>query len=102
MSDLYSANFATVQSSQQPSPATIASTTTIAPQGFITMVSGTINVATITPPVSGAHMLVLIPTNASPGDLVTTGNILIGTTTFAQNVPVALVYNPLTAKYYVL
>ena len=91
----------TVQNNQMLPPRTIASTTTIAPSTYITMLSGTIDVATITPPVTGSHQLVIIPTDASPGDLLTTGNVLIGTTTLATNVPVILLYNPLTAKYYV-
>ena len=101
MTDLNFQNLSTVQSSAQPKPATLASTTTIAPPTFMTFVSGTIDITTLTPPVTGAHMLVLIPTNASPGDLLTTGNILVGTTTFVQNVPVLLFYNPLNGKYYV-
>ncbi len=100
MSDLLFQNLSTVQSAQQPQPGTIASTTTIAPQTFITLVSGTIDITTLTPPVTGAHMLVLIPTNAAPGDLLTTGNILVGTTTLTQNVPVLLFYNPINGKYY--
>ena len=100
MFDLLFQNISTVQNANQPGPNTIASTTTIAPTTFMTLVSGTIDVATITPPVTGQHMLCLIFTNASPGDLLTTGNILVGTTTVTQNVPVLLVYNPNSAKYY--
>lgn len=101
MSDLLHQNLATVQSDKQPVPATIASAATIAPSTFITFVSGTVDIATITPPVTGAHMLCLIPTDASPGDLLTTGNILVGSTTLADNVPVLLFYNPTEAKYYI-
>lgn len=100
MSDLLFQNLSTVQSNQQQKPVTIASTTTIAPSTFITFLSGTVNVATITPPVTGSHMLVIIPTNAAPGSFVTTGNISVGTTTAAQNVPIAFYYDPSTAKYY--
>lgn len=101
MSDLLFQNISTVQSNQQPAPNTVASTTVIAPQTFMTLVSGTINVATVTPPVTGQHMLALIFTNASPGQLLTTGNVLVGSTTIVQNVPVLLLYNPTNAKYYV-
>lgn len=100
MSDLLHQNIATVQSEQQPKPVTIASTTTIAPTTFLSFVSGTVDVATITPPVSGAHMLCFIFTNASPGDILTTGNVLVGLTTVAQNAPVFAIYDPNQAKYY--
>lgn len=100
MTDLNHQNIATVQSDQQPKPNTIASTTTIAPTSFITFVSGTIDVGTITPPVTGQHMLVFIFTSATPGDLLTTGNILVGSTTLAQNVPVFAFYDPNGQEYY--
>lgn len=102
MSDLYFQNLSTVQSNQQPKPVTLASAATIAPQTFITFVTGTTSVATVTPPVTGQHMLVLIFTNGSPGDVLTTGNVLVGTTTVAQNTPVVLFYDPIQAKYYPL
>jgi hypothetical protein len=100
--DLLSQNLSTVQSEQQPFPPTIASTTTIAPTSFITFVSGTTAVATITPPIAGQHMLCLIFTNASPAALATTGN-LTNTLTPTQNVPVLAFYNPngATPTYYV-
>ena len=101
MSDALFQNFSTVQSNLQPGPTTVASTTTIVPQSFITLVSGTIDVATITPPVTGQHELVLVFTDASPGDLLTTGNVLVGTTTVVQNVPLVLFYNNVINKYYV-
>jgi hypothetical protein len=91
----------TVQGSQYPNvPNTIASTTTIAPSSFITFVSGTTAVATITPPITGQHMITLIFTNASPAALATTGN-LTNTLAPTQNVPVLAFYNPLSATYYV-
>jgi hypothetical protein len=98
--DLLFQNFSTVQNQNQPQPNTIASTTTIAPATFTTFVSGTIDVATITPPVTGQHLLVMIFTHASPGDLLTTGNVSVGLTTITQYKPVLLFYNPATAKYY--
>jgi len=101
MGDSLVQNLFNAQTGAQPLPVTIASTTVIAPETFITFVSGTIDIATITPYVAGQHMIVLIPTDASPGDLLTTGNILVGSTTLAQNVPMLLVYDPIQAKYYV-
>lgn len=102
MPDLTFQNLSTVQNATQPKPNTVAAAATIPVQTFITYVSGTTDVATITPPVVGQHMLVLIFTNASPGDILTTGNVLVGTTTPTQNVPILLFYNPNTAKYHVL
>jgi hypothetical protein len=99
MSDLLSANFATVQSNQQPAPNTIAAATTIAPQTLNTIVTGTTAVQNITPPVTGQHLLFLTFTDATPGTTVTTGNIANAVVP-TQNVPSMFLYNPNTAKYY--
>jgi hypothetical protein len=101
MPDLDFQAFSTVQNNTQLAPTTIASTTVIAPATFITKVSGTINIATVTPPVTGQHMLCLIFTNASPGQLLTTGNVLVGLTTVTQNAPLFLLYDNAQAKYYI-
>lgn len=100
MSDALFQNFSSVQSNLQPMPVTIASTTTIAPTTRMTLVTGTIDITTVTPYVTGHHELVLVFTDATPGDLLTTGNILVGSTTITQNVPVLLEYEPAQAKYY--
>lgn len=92
--------FSTVQTISQLLPATIASTTTIAPTTFLSFITGTINVATITPPVGGSVMIGLVFTNASPGSLVTTGNVSVGSTTLVQNKLNLLCYDPSTAKWY--
>lgn len=97
--DLLAANFATVQSNLQKVPNTIASTTTIAPSTFITFVSGTEAVATITPPISGQHMLVLIFTTTSPGTMLTSGNILNAIVPTSA-LPTLMFYDPSQAKYY--
>lgn len=99
--DLLFQNLSSVQSNKQPTPKTIAAATTIAPSTFITLVTGTTNVATITPPADGQHELVLIFTDASPGDLLTTGNVVGGLTTITQNLVNLLFYEPILAKYYV-
>lgn len=90
----------TVQSDKQPSPKTIAAAATIAPDTFLTRVTGTTAIATITPPISGTHMLVLVFDTTQSGQFLTTGNIQQSTTTATANVPVVLVYDPRTAKYY--
>jgi len=101
MSDLLFQQLSTVQSNAQLGPATIASTTTIAPSTGLTFVSGTINVATITPPVTGAVMIGLVFTSATPGSLVTTGNISVGSTTIVTNRLNLMWYDPATAKWYI-
>jgi hypothetical protein len=90
---------ATPQSLQQPFPPTIASAATIAPVHLVTFITGTVAVGTITPPIEGAHVLILIFTNASPAVLLTSGNIKTATAP-VQNVPVIAVYDPATAKYW--
>lgn len=98
MADLDFQNFSTVQSSLQPMPATIASAATIAPTGFITVVSGTAAVVNITPPVSGAHMLVIIPSGAFT--MTAAGNLATAMAAATVGQPVFLVYSPTTKKYY--
>lgn len=100
MADLEFQNLSTVHSGLQPKPVTIASATTIAPTTFVSFISGTTQIVTITPPVTGAHMLCLVFTTTQSGQFATTGNIQQSTTTATANVPVFLVYDPSTAKYY--
>lgn len=92
-------NLSTVQSEQQPTPVTIASAATIAPTTFITFITGTVQIATITPPVSGSHMLVTIHTNGAPVDYLTSGNILSAVDPL-QNLPNIFIYDPIQQKYY--
>lgn len=99
--DLNFQNLSTVQNQLQPMPRTLASATIVAPTTFLTFVTGTTDVGTITPPVTGTHALVLQFTDASPGDVLTTGNILVGTTTVSQYSICLFVYNPIAAKYLV-
>ena len=99
MPDLLFQQFSTAQSNLQPTPSTIASAATIAPTSLLTFLTGTVQLATITPPLTGMHMLVLIFTNASPGAFVTTGNIKAAYQPI-QNLPVVLFYDPVTALYW--
>ena len=99
MSDLNHQNIATVNSNLQPAPVTIASATTVAPTTFLTFISGTIAIGTITPPVTGAHMLVFIYTSTTPGTVLTTGNV-VNAIVPTFNLPTFLVYNPITGKYH--
>jgi len=99
MSDLNFQQFSTVQSDKQPSPATLASATAITPTTFISFITGTTQIATITPPVTGQHMLVTIHTDVAPVDYLTNGNILNAVDP-AQNLPNIFIYDPIQAKYY--
>jgi precorrin-3B methylase len=99
MTDILHQNLDTVQSDKQPLPVTIASAATIAPTTLLSLITGTTNISTVTPPVTGTHLLVLKFTNSSPGDLVTGGNITRAVTTIAQNDYVLLLYNPIAKQY---
>lgn len=87
------------QSLQQPAPNTIAAAATVAPVHRLTFLTGTTQVATITPPIEGHHELVFIFTNAAPGALLTSGNIKTATAP-VQNIPVLLQYDPTTKLYW--
>lgn len=105
MSDLLAANFDTFQSNQQPTPITQVAAATISPQTLITVLTGNTAVATINPPVTGSHMLCIVPGTTT--GFTTTGNIVGGTTTVA-NRAYLFVYNPLgdagytTGGHYIL
>jgi hypothetical protein len=99
MADLNFQDISTVQGALQPKPVTIASTTTIAPTTFLSFVSGTTAVATVTPPVTGCHVLCFIFTTTTPAAFTTTGNIK-AVATPSSGLPTFMVYNPLEAKYY--
>lgn len=99
MSDLDHQNLNVAQSDKQPDPPTIASAATIAPLQRFTFVSGTVQVANITPPTTGYCELVLCFTNASPGATVTTGNIKTAVTPI-QNRPLTFYYVKPENKWY--
>ncbi len=93
-------NVAEPQNTLNPKPVTIAAAATVAPTGKLTFLTGTTQVATITAPIGGMHVLWLCFTDASPGALLTTGNIKTAYTPI-QNRPFAMVYDPSSAKYWV-
>lgn len=99
MADLNFQDISTVHNSLQPKPVTIASAATVAPTTFVSMISGTVAIATITPPVTGAHLLCFIFTTTTPVAFTTTGNIKYVMTP-SQNLPVFLVYDPILNKYH--
>jgi len=77
-------------------PGTLVSAATIAPVSFLTVLTGNTGVATITPPVTHAHMLAL--QFAGTAGVLATGNILTATASVVGQV-MLLVYNPNIAKY---
>ncbi len=97
--DLLFQLFSTVHSDIMPKPGTIASAATVAPTSFLTEITGTVAIATITPPTSAMHMLALLFTNATPTAFLTSGNVATAVAP-VDNVVVLLVYHPQTAKYY--
>src|SRR5260221_12606696 len=100
MSDLLEANFGTVGSSVMPYPSTIAMAATIAPNSFLTFLTGTVPIATITPPVTGFCMLAFVATTAATTAVtVTTGNIVLATT-WVPNKQLLMTYDPSSAKWY--
>ena len=95
-SDLQFQDFSTVQSLQQQKPATIASAATIAPQSFLTIMTGNVAVVNITPPINGLHMLAV--QFAGAAGVTAAGNILTAKASIAGMV-ILFIYNPVTAKY---
>lgn len=96
MSDINWQDISSVQTQQTST--TIPAATTIAPKTFVTIVTGTTQIGTIVPPVSGDHMLVLIFPDAM-GAMATSGNIVVAADP-GVNIPVFMVYNSKTGKYY--
>lgn len=78
-------------------PYTLASAATIAPVGFLTVLTGNTAVVTITPPITTqTHMLAI--QFAGTAGVTAAGNILTATASVVGQI-MLLVYNPLTAKY---
>lgn len=97
--DLLFQNISTVQSKQQPTPVTMAAAATIAPTTFMTILTGNTAVATITPPVTGTHMLCIVPGTTTG---FTTGGNVAGATTTVSSRAYLFVYNPINNTYYVV
>lgn len=87
--DLLNQNFSTFQSQAQPLPVTIASAATITPTTKLTFLTGTTQVANITPPNPAAYCEVtLCFTNGSPGAFLTNGAAY----------PIKVAYQPITLR----
>ena len=83
-----------------PNVPAIAAAATIAPQTRITRLTGTVPVATITPPNPYFQgPLYLLSTDATPFTTVTTGNIQLATTVVRYKL-LGLAYDPSTSKWY--
>jgi hypothetical protein len=93
MSDQLFQNISTVQSGLQPTPITVTAAATIAPQSFITVITGNTAVSTIIPPVTGVHMLCIVPGTTTG---FTTGGNINGSTVTISGRGYLFVYNPLT------
>jgi hypothetical protein len=93
-------NIAEPQNEQNTLPNTVASAGTVAPVHKLTFLTGQVQLATITPPMSGYHQLVLCFTHAAPGAFLTSGNIKTAYQPI-QDRPITLHYDPSTAKYWV-
>ncbi len=98
MSDVLFQQLSTVNSNEQPTPPTIASAAIISPNTFLTFITGSVQIATINPFVTGAHMICLIFTG-SPGLLLTTGNIKSALQP-VQNIPMFLIWDPISALWW--
>jgi hypothetical protein len=101
--DLNFQNISTVQNKLQPKPVTFVAAATVAPTTFLSFIAGTTALATITPPVTGAHLLAIVATATNWAGAVTTGNILVASVTNStlwQNKLNLFVYDPISAKYY--
>lgn len=94
-------NFSSVGDKQTESPRTQASAATITPTGFLTFLTGTTQVANITPPIEGGHTLIaLVFTDANPGAFLNSGNIE-STKDPAQNELILAVWDPISSQWYI-
>ena len=93
---LTASDWALVTPSGAGNPITIAAANTIAPVAFLTILTGNVVVKTITPPLSGAHMLAIQFAGVLGND--NSGNILTAKASVAGMV-ILYIYNPATAKY---
>ena len=101
--DLNFQQLSTVQDNLQKQPLTITAAATIAPQTFLTIVSGTTSVVTITPPATGSHLLAIVVSSTNFLGFGTTGNILVASLTNSTvwtNKLNLFAYNPITGKYH--
>jgi hypothetical protein len=92
MPDALFQNLSTVQSDKQPTPITVTAAATISPTSFITVLTGNTAVGTINPPVTGQHLICIVPGTTT--GFTTGGNIVGGTTTVSGRAYL-FAYNPI-------
>lgn len=85
-----------IDPTSQSVPVTMASAATIAPTTFMTVLTGNIAIANITPPVLHAHLLCIV--FAGVAGVAAGGNIANVKASVASE-GMLLAYNPATAKY---
>lgn len=102
-SDLLAQNLSTYQSGLQPLPPTMAAAATIAPTTKCTFLTGTTQVANITPYTSGYQEITLIFTDGSPGAFLTNGTTNPIKTAYqpVQNRPIDLCWDPSSNQWWV-
>jgi len=89
-------DWANISPNSPVAPVTLASAATVAPTTFLTVLTGNTGIATITPPVTGGHMLGFV--FAGTAGVLATGNIATAKASVVGEV-MLLVYNPATQKY---
>lgn len=98
MADIDWQNFSTVQANPAQRAATIPAAATITPTGFVTHITGTTQLVTITAPTTGDCMICLVFPDAM-GAFATSGNIAVAADP-GVNIPVFLVYSSKYGKWY--
>lgn len=100
-SELDALQFYGLGDSVKPIETTLAAATTIAPTSQITFVTGTIAIATITPPWAGfaGSLDFVFTTTTTISATVTTGNIALASTP-VLNKALRMTYSVITGKWY--
>lgn len=97
-------NFSTIQGPTQPKPVTMAAAATVTPTTQLTFLTGTTQVANITPPVPEAYcQITLCFTNGAPGAFLTNGTAYAIKTAYQpiQNRPITLHWDPVSKFWWV-
>jgi hypothetical protein len=89
-------DWATLNPTNQSTPSQIASAATIAPITFLTILSGNVGIANITPPVPHTHMIALMFSGTA--GVLATGNITLAVASVVGQA-MLLIYSPTNGKY---
>jgi len=101
--DLYTQNFSTIQTEQQPKPTTVTAAATLTPSTKMTFVDGQTQVANITPPDPYAYCEVtLCFLHAAPGAFLTNGTAYPIKVAYQpiQNRPIDLCWDPISEYWW--